>query len=231
MILARGGSKGIPRKNIIEFCGKPLIFWSIEQSLNSKYIKKTYISSDNNEILNLAKDLNVKTIKRPKKLAMDTSPSEEALLHTLDYIKKSNKEKIDMVVFLQPTSPLRTSKDIDNAIEYFITQKADSLFSAAIIEDFCIWKRGAYRLTSITYDYKNRGRRQDKPQLYLENGSIYIFKPEILEKYHNRLGGKIAIYIMDYWKSFEIDKPEDVGICEYFMTRQILNKQQNKFKK
>ncbi len=223
IIPARGNSKEIPKKNVIDFCGKPLIVWSIEQALGSRYIQEVYVSSDNREILEISKKSGAKAIKRPKKLAMDTSPSEEALLHAVNYIQKSTRKMIDIVVFLQASSPLRTSKDIDTAIELLISKRADCLFSAAILEDFCIWQRKKNNYRSMSFDYKNRGRRQDRPKLYLENGSIYIFKPKILEKYNNRFGGKMAISIMDYWKSYEIDKPEDVEVCEYFMQK-LLNK-------
>lgn len=231
LIPARGGSRGIPKKNIIEFCGKPLVSWSIQQALGSKCIKDSYISSDDKEILDLAKILDIKVIKRPKRFATDASPAEEALQHAIDYIQKSTKEKIDIVVFLQPTSPLRGSEDVDRAIEHFILQKADSLFSSVILEDFCVWemKNNAYK--SVTFDYKNRGRRQDRQPYYHENGSIYIFKPEILKKYKNRLGGKISMYIMENWQFYEIDKPEDIEICEYFMRKKILYQKQEIDKK
>lgn len=224
IIPARGGSKGIPKKNTLEFCGKPLIVWSIEQAKASQYIKNVYVSSDDKEILKISNESGAKTIERPEKLAMDYSTSEEALLHAIDHIQKLSKDKIDAVVFLQATSPIRTSEDIDNAMKLFISEKADSLLSAAEIEDFLMWEflQDGYR--SVTYDYKNRGRRQDRKPYYLEHGSIYIFKPEIIEKYNNRLGGKIVLYIMDYWKSHQIDKPEDLEICEYFMRKKILNK-------
>lgn len=226
VIPARGGSKGIPKKNILEFCGKPLVVWSIEQAKASQYIKNVYVSSDDKEILKISDESGAKSIKRPKKLAADFSTSEEALRHAIDHIQKSDKEKIEAVVFLQATSPIRTSEDIDNAMKLFISERADSLLSAAKIEDFLMWEllQDGYR--SVTYDYKNRGRRQDRKPYYLEHGSIYIFKPEIIEKYNNRLGGKIVIHIMDYWKSYQIDKPEDVEICEYFMRKKILNKKQ-----
>lgn len=224
IIPARGGSKGIPKKNIMEFCGKPLIVWSIEQAKASQYIKEVYVSSDDKEILKISEESGAKTIKRPKKMAADYSPSEGALQHAVDHIQKSYKEKIDTVVFLQATSPIRTSEEIDEAIELFLSKKADSLFSAVKIEDFLMWEPFQDGYRSITYDYKNRGRRQDRKPYYLEHGSIYIFKPETLKRYNNRLGGKIAIYIMDCWKSFQIDRPEDVEICEYFMRKKILNK-------
>lgn len=224
IIPARGGSKGISKKNIMEFCGKPLVVWSIEQAKASPYVKSVYVSSDDKDILKISNESGAKTIKRPKKLAADTSTSEEALQHAIEHIQKLSKEKIDAVIFLQATSPLRTSEDIDNAMKLFISEKADSLLSAAKIEDFLMWEllQDGYR--SITYDYKKRGRRQDRKPYYLEHGSIYIFKPEVLKKYNNRLGGKIVLYIMDYWKSYQIDRPEDIEICEYFMRKKILNK-------
>jgi len=225
IIPARGGSKGIPKKNIINFCEKPLLAWTIEQALRSRLIKDVYVSSDADNILNISKNCGAKIIKRPKVLALDNSSSEEALRHAITFIERSTGEKIDTVVFLQATSPLRTTKDIDSAIKFFISKKADSLFSAAILENFCVWKYCNNKLRSLTYDYQDRGRRQDRQPLYLENGSIYIFKPEVLNKYNNRLGGKIAIYTMDYWKSYEIDTVKDIEICEYFMRNKILKNQ------
>jgi N-acylneuraminate cytidylyltransferase len=222
IIPARGGSKGIPRKNILDFCGKPLIAWSIEQALESQYIDKVYVSTDDKKIAEISKKYGAEIIQRPSELSTDTASSEEALLHALSIIEKQTK--VDAVLFLQATSPIRESKDIDEAIETFQSQGADSLFSAAILEDFCIWKKENNILKSITFDYKNRGRRQDREPYYLENGSLYIFKPEILHKYKNRLGGKIIMYIMPYWKSFEIDTWEDIEICEYFMLTRIISK-------
>lgn len=219
IIPARGGSKEIPGKNLMSFCGKPLIAWSIEQAKASKYIGKVYVSSDDENILKVSGKSDAEIIKRPKKLATDISSSEQALLHAISYIKKFNKKTIDIIVFLQATSPLRTSEDIDNAIGLFISKKADSLFSAAALEDFCIWKKEDKKLMSLNYNYNNRGNRQNRQSLYLENGSIYIFKPAILEKFNNRFGGKIEMYLMDYRKSFEIDTVEDIDICEYFMQK------------
>jgi YrbI family 3-deoxy-D-manno-octulosonate 8-phosphate phosphatase len=224
IIPARGGSKGIPKKNILEFCGKPLIVWSIEQAKASQYIKNIYVSSDDKEILKISDGAGAKIINRPKRLSTDYSPSEEALQHAIDHIQSSEKEKINAVVFLQATSPIRTSEDIDKATELFVSKKADSLFSAIKIEDFLMWKALKNKYRSVTYDYKNRGRRQDRSPFYMEHGSIYIFKPTILEKYNNRLGSKIVVYLTDYWKSFQIDRPEDVEICEYFMRKKILKK-------
>ncbi len=220
----------MPRKNALPFCGKPLLAWTILQAKASKYVQDVYISSDNKEILRVAKKFGAKGIKRPSALATDIASSEAALIHALNRVEKESNRKIDLVVFLQATSPLRTAADVDMAIETLVAQRADSLFSAAILEDCCIWQKSAGKLKSITFDYRRRGRRQNRKPLYLENGSIYIFKPEILKKYNNRLGGRIGLYFMDYWKSFEIDKKEDVELCEYFM-RKMLNRETRTGKK
>ncbi len=222
IIPARGGSKVIPRKNLIDFCGKPLLVWSIQQARQSRSISSVFVSSDSDEILSVAQKAGAKAILRPKAIAGDKASSEDALLHALDEIEAGQRKKVDLMVFLQATSPLRTSGDIDGAIKALISQKADSLFSAAVLGDFCLWKKKGSKLESLTFDYRNRGRRQERDPLFLENGSIYVFKPSVLRKSRNRLGGKIAAYVMPFWQSYEIDEMPDVELCGYFMKKKIL---------
>lgn len=222
VIPVRGGSKGIPKKNIINIGGKPLVAWSIEQAQASKYIQNNvYVSSDCDEILEVSKSYNANIIERPKELAEDFSSSEDALIHAVNEVKK-NLNSIDIVVFLQATSPLRETFDIDNAIDIFMEDNLDSLFSANIYEGGYLWKKENELLKSFNYDYHNRSRRQDKDIEYVENGSIYIFKPKVLLEEKNRLGGKIGIYKMDEWKIFEIDEPFDVDLIEFIMKKKVL---------
>ena len=228
IIPARGGSKAIPKKNIMDFCGKPLIAWSIEHAMSSKYIDEVYVSTDDNEISNISKRYGAKVIKRPEEISGDLSPSEEALKHVLSEIKKVSHEEIDYVVFLQATSPLREVNDIDSAINKIKSDNSDSLFSAYDIGDFFIWKKINGKLESINHDYNNRKMKQQLEKEYRENGSIYVFKPDILFKYNNRLGGKISIYEMDVWKSSQIDYYEDVPLTEFYMKNKILKKEYNK---
>ena len=129
-------------------------------------------------------------------------------------VQKKSTQPINYVVFLQATSPLRETKDIDKAIEKIISEKADSLFSGAAIGDFLIWRKTGEKLESVNYDYINRKRRQDCSEQFVENGSIYIFTPEILFQHNNRLGGKIVISEMEVWKSFEVDTQDDLDFCE-----------------
>jgi CMP-N,N'-diacetyllegionaminic acid synthase len=222
IIPARGGSKGILNKNIIDFCGKPLIAWTIEQCLYSKYISDVWVTSDSQEILNIAEKYGAKTIKRPDSISGDLASSEAAWMHAIEIIQRDSK--IDLVFAPQVTSPLREIQDIDNAIELFQREKYDSMFSSSIVEDLFFWKKDKeHKLQSVNYDYLNRQRRQDIQEKIIENGSFYIFKSEIIKKYNNRLGGKIGHSQMEFWKVFEIDNLEDVRICSTLM-RQLLIK-------
>ncbi len=186
-------------------------------------VDAVFVSTDDGEIAEVAQRYGAEVIARPAELATDVSPSEDVLLHAIDFIERDKSLRIDIVIFLQATSPVREKDDIDNAIRRFLLEKADSLFSCTRIEDHFIWeeRRGDY--ISVNYDYRRRRRRQDiKPQ-YVENGSIYVFKPELIRRQHNRLGGKITIYEMPFWKSFQIDDWDDIGICEYYLKTRILS--------
>jgi CMP-N,N'-diacetyllegionaminic acid synthase len=217
IIPARGGSKGIPKKNIINFASKSLIGHSIIQALNSDYITDVIVSSDCDEILKTSQLYGAKTIKRPDNLSTDTSTSESALLHTIETLN----DEYDYVVFLQATSPLRTTEDIDNCIRTLINGEFDSVFSASILEDMLIWKSDGEKLKSINYDYKNRKRRQDSEKQYVENGSIYVFKKDGFINTNNRLFGKIGLSLMESWKMFEIDSFEDLELCEIIFKNKL----------
>ncbi len=215
IIPARAGSKGIVNKNIINFCGKPLIAWSIEQAQEAKCVREVYVSTDGEQIAAVAEKAGAKIIWRPKEIANDFASSEMALIHALDSIE--NEMQVSTVIFLQATSPIRKIDDIDRAMAVFENENCDSLFSMSVLEDYCLWKKSNGQLDSWSYDYKKRGRRQERERIYLENGSIYIFKPEVLRVNNNRLGGKIGMYAMPFSQSYEIDNIEDISRCEYFM--------------
>ena len=224
IIPARGGSKAIPKKNIMDFCGKPLIAWSIEQALGCSLIDGVYVSTDDAEIARTSEEYGADIIIRPAEFATDTSSSEDAILDAIDQIEKESGREIDIVVFLQATSPLRECSDIYDALRKFIDEKADSLFSAAVLDDFLIWGNKDGKLVSINYDYTNRGLRQGREKQYVENGSIYVFRPEILRKEKNRLGGNIIVHEMEFWKTHEIDTHEDIDICQYYMDKTLLGR-------
>lgn len=224
IILARGDSKGIPRKNIIDFCGKPLIVWTIEQLQQVKGIDSIWVSSDSEEILSISRSCGVETILRPADISSDVATSESGWLHALEIIENKTGH-VDIIIAPQVTSPLREPKDIERGLCDFQNQKCDSMFSCSIAEDLYFWEKmldGTLR--SVNYDYKNRCRRQDISKQYIENGSFYIFRPDVLRQYNNRLGGKIGMTQMEFWKMFQIDEPWDIKLCQVIMRGYGLNK-------
>jgi CMP-N,N'-diacetyllegionaminic acid synthase len=225
IVLARGGSKGIPSKNIVDFCGKPLLAWTINQCNNSTLVDEVWVSSDSEEILKIAESFNCKTLMRPEEYSTDIASSEEAWKHALDFIE-DNFYEVDLVVAPQVTSPLRQSSDIDRAIEAFYNGNFDSMFSACVAGDLFFWKENAEgMLEANNYDYKNRQRRQDIEPIYIENGSFYLFSPNSLNRYKNRFGNKIGKYVMESWKMFEIDNYDDLKVCSALMKEFLLEKE------
>lgn len=213
VIPARGGSKGVPRKNIKLLRGVPVIAYSIESARNSPSIERVIVSTDDAKIGEISRSYGAEVIWRPDEISGDTASSEAALLHALDYLRDTEAYNPDLVVFLQATSPLRQYEDIQNAIDKLVKEKADSLFSACSTHGF-IWRKQGSELSSLTYDYFKRPRRQDIGEDLIENGSIYIFKPWVLREFNNRLGGVIGVYKMSPLDSFQIDAEEDFILIE-----------------
>jgi len=139
IIPARGGSKGVPNKNIMNFCGKPLIAWTIEHCSQSKYIDEVWVSSDSKEILDISEKYGAKIIQRPSNISDDLASSESAWIHAVEFIEGNNK--IDLVFAPQVTSPLREVQDIDNAFELFQDGEYDSMFASSIVEGCFFWQK------------------------------------------------------------------------------------------
>lgn len=206
IIPARGGSKGIPRKNILRLGGKPLIAWSIGHAKLAAAVERVIVSTDDDDIAGVAKDCAAEVIFRPPDMARDDSPSEEALRHAL----KQLDEQPELVVFLQPTSPIRQADDVDRAILTLEAAKADSVFSCRLIEGYT-WRLDGH----VAPNYLQRKPRQKwHNQVLEENGSIYVFKPWVLANGGERLGGIIAPYYMHPLDSFQLDEPDDIPLFE-----------------
>ena len=218
VIPARGGSKGLPRKNVRPLLGEPLIAHTITQSLHSEYVSRTLVSTDDDEIASISVQCGAEVIERPPSISGDNASSEQALLHVLDELQRRESFSPDLVVFLQCTSPIRRDYDIDRAIETLADSGSDSLLSVCRFHRF-IWRAEDGVPVSQNYDYQNRQLRQNLSPEFMENGSIYVFKPWVLRKLDNRLGGKIHLYEMDYFSSFEIDTLEDFILCEAILQR------------
>lgn len=213
VIPARGGSKGIPRKNVLPVGGLPLIAHSILHARRSRLVDLVVVSTDDPEIAEVARTFGAEVVDRPAELAVDTAPSEPTLAHALEHVRRHHGP-VDLVVFLQPTSPLRGPGDIDGAIGHLRAEGADSCFSACPVHGF-VWRHGTDALRPLTYDHERRPRRQDLGgDDWQENGSIYVFAPWVLDDLGNRLGGRVALWPMHPLDSFQVDEPGDLELID-----------------
>ncbi len=217
IVPARGGSKGIPYKNIALLAGKPLLAHTLEQARSSSVITRLITSTDDHDIAQVAQQYGAEIIWRPVDISGDTASSESALLHVLDFLRETENYVPELIVFLQCTSPLRRPNDIQNAVQMLLNANADSLLSLAPFNHF-LWHRPDDQIKSLNFDYLNRPRHQELTPLYMENGSIYVFKPWVLRETGNRLGGKIVYYEMEPLTAVDIDTPDDLALCEAIMT-------------
>jgi len=216
IIPARGGSKRLPRKNVLDLAGKPLIAWTIEAAMKSQYIDKVVVSSDDDEILDIAEQYGSDTIERPEDLASDTATSFDAIKHTIE-----NIASYDYVILLQPTSPLRTEEHIDKAIELLEIKNADAIVSVCEMEHSPLWSNTLSSDGSmhgfIKEEVKNK-RSQDLETYYRLNGAVYICKTtKLLEEKSFFIVDNIYAYEMDRESSVDIDEAMDFKLAKLLM--------------
>ena len=222
IIPARGGSKGLPGKNIKELCGKPLIAWSIESGLKSKYLDEVIVTTDSKDIADIAKQYGASVpFLRPDVLANDTATSFDAIKHTIEFYKNEMKKEFDYIVLLEPTSPLREARDIDIAIEQLFNSNADSIVGICKTEDqnpaFLVFKNEKDFISGYENHDMKVLRRQDIKDVYFFEGTIYISKTDVLLNkktfYHENTIG----YVVPKYKSLEIDDIDDFIMVEAIM--------------
>lgn len=210
VIPARGGSKGIPRKNLRELAGKPLLAWTIEHVLATDGLE-CFVSTEDAEIAEVARLYGARVIERPFELAADETPSEPVVEHAIDVISRE-AGRPDRVMFLQATSPIRMPDTLSRALDQFDQQQVDSLVGV-VPEPIFLWQK--YPAVRALYPYDNRPRRQDMTpeQLrYRETGSLYLTRTSVYERDHNRLGGAIGLFVMDPREGVDIDSEEDFAL-------------------
>ncbi len=223
IIPARGGSKGLPGKNIKPLNGKPLVAYSIEAANKSKFINKLVLSTDSNEISQVCSHYDIEIpFMRPAELATDDADATDAYRYTIDRLQKETGYNPDIVVILQPTSPLRTAQDIDNAIEIFLKNNANAVIGV------CETDVHPNRIKIIQDDgtirpRSNRkgvfGNRQDNDKVYLHNGNMFVFKPSVLFDESGEYPDKTYPYIMPVEHSTDIDTQHDFDITEFLMRK------------
>ena len=209
LIPLRGGSKSIPQKNIKEIAGKPLCVWVIEAAVNAELINDVYVSTDSIDIKATVEKLNlgVIVINRPPELATNEASTESVIKHFMTHVS------FDKLVTIQATSPLLTNKDLDRALEFFESDKLDSMVSTVRTKRFFWTEEGV----PLNYDPIKRPRRQDFSGVMIENGAFYVTERRILETFGCRLGGRIGVFEMPEQTSVEIDEPSDWEIVKQLL--------------
>ena len=214
IIPARGGSKGVPRKNVRLLAGKPLLAYTAESALASDLLTKTIVSTDDPEIAEVGRTAGIEApFMRPSELAMDETPTFPVVLHALIAMESAG-EKFDAVCLLQPTNPLRTSQDIDACIRLLETSGADSVISMLSVPDsynpkWVYWRTAEGKMELTTGDSEPVARRQDLPKAFHRDGSVYVTRRNVLFEYGNLYGDDVRGYKMDEARSINIDTQED----------------------
>lgn len=218
IIPARGGSKGVPRKNLKPLGGKPLIVWTIEQVAATDGLRP-YVSTEDAEIAAVSRAAGATVIARPAELAQDTTASEPVIEHAIATITAWSGRP-DQVMFLQATSPFRLPGTLARALREFTDTGVDSMVGVVPTEIF-VWQKDPE--TIAHYPYRQRPRRQDlaPDQLrYRETGSLYLTRTQVYERDHNRLGGRIGLLVMDPSESLDIDTIADFERAEQALRAQ-----------
>lgn len=222
IITARGGSKGIPRKNIAPLCGKPLIAYTIEAAKGSKLLDRCIVSTDDTEIADIAKKLGADVpFLRPENLATDKSLALDVLAHAIKTLAEQG-ERYDYVLMLQPTSPLRTPEDIDACIRLATEKNADSVFSLKFLPDFAVQKIKTLKdgkIVSLFEEEKGQSApRQKGPDAYKRNCAVYLTKTDLILK-GDQFGTASYGYVMPEERSLDINHPVDMDLAEFWMKR------------
>ncbi|MDP2939780.1 MAG: acylneuraminate cytidylyltransferase family protein [Candidatus Omnitrophota bacterium] len=222
IIPARGGSKGLPQKNILPLVNKPLIAWTIKQALKSKYLDRVIVSTDSLEIARISKKYSAEIpFLRPSGLASDKAKMTDVVLHVIDWLKKRGKI-YDLIMLLQPTSPLRSSEDIDKSIKLLFKKKARAIVSVCVSEHHPYWNTILLRNGKIKGFLKPEfidKNRQQLPIFYRLNGAIYLAYTSYLKSYKSFLGSSTYAYIMSPERSVDIDSTFDFKFAEFLLSR------------
>ncbi len=225
IVLARGGSKGVPRKNIMPIGGKPMLAYTIEEGLKSSHISSLVLSTDDEEIAEVGRAYGAQVpFTRPPELSSDTATSKACLIHAVDFMEKQEGIVYDYIIELMVTNPLKTVVDIDAVMEKIISTKADSVIGVMKLEDhhpIRIKKIVDDKIVDFCLPEPNGARRQDlKPDAYIRNGSIYAMTRDELMVNNRRYGAENSRpYIFPPERSVNVDSMADALMAEYWVTK------------
>lgn len=226
IIPARGGSKGIKKKNLYKLINKPLIEYTINEAIKSKLITDLIVSSDSHEILKISESLGLKTpFIRPKYLSQDNTQSFPVIEHALKNMQKKNGINYDYIIMLQPTTPLRKSYDIDRSLRKLIKSELDSIVSVVNVGAnhpfrMKLIKKNQKLVNFIEKGFEDMRPRQNLPPVYIRNGAIYATKTKLLLKNRSIVASSCLAYIMPKYRSVNIDVAEDILLAEYFINNE-----------
>ncbi len=215
VIPARGGSKGIPRKNLRALANKPLVYYSIQVSLASKYNPDVYVSSDDDEILSISKQVGAKTIKRDLQIAKDTTTLDPVIYDAYKQAKKLENKQYNLIITLQPTSPLLKTSSLDEAINILISRNEIETVIAAADDTHLTWKKEDEKFLP---NYKARVNRQYLTPVFKETGAFLITRSSVISE-GNRIGKNVELYLLGNGEKIDIDTYEDWNLCEYYLKR------------
>lgn len=224
IIPARSGSKGIPDKNIRNLAGKPLIAHTIESAINSKLISRLIVSTDAENIAEISRKYGAEApFLRPIELAQDDIPTLPVLQHAIRFLEKKQGYKPDIIVSLQPTSPLRKTQHIDKAIKKLIETDADSIVSLCEVEHSPYWMKriNGDRVFDFVEGSEKYARRQDLPKVYRVNGAVYVTRYNVLMNQNRILGNDTRAIIMDKEDSIDIDDELDFKLAELILAQRM----------
>ena len=218
IIPARGGSKGIPRKNLRNLAGKPLITYAVNNALSSSFSPDVYVSSEDAEIISIAHKLGAKTILRDERDSLDSTTLDPVIFNSLKNIEGMEEKEYDIVVTLQPTSPLLKTKTIDSAIHQLINNSSADTLISAVDDTHLTWSKINNKYKP---NYKARLNRQELPNVFKETGGFLITRAECITS-NSRIGPNVELVSVSEKESIDIDTFADWGLCEYYLRRKKL---------
>ena len=219
IIPARGGSKGIPHKNLQRLAGKPLVAHTIEQARAAQTIGRVIVSTDDAEIGAIAQAYGAEVVWRPAAISGDTASSEAALLHVLETLQQTAETQPELLVFLQCTSPLTLAADIDGSVQALLTENADTALAVTPFHYF-LWQPAEHGdAVGVNHDKRVRLLRQQRSPQYLETGAIYVMRTAGFLATKHRFFGKTALYVMPAERCLEIDELSDLQMAAWLMEK------------
>ena len=221
VIPALGRSERIPDKITLDFCGKPLVSWTIKQAKESNIITRVYIITDDEQVQRISDQYGAICLQPPEDLVARNTPAKQIIPHVLEEIEKAGEKNPDIIVFLRPDHPLRSPRYIDEAVSHLLKTSSDFLISVTVLGDFNAWRREGTGFKCLTAE--NRGQ-----EIYLENGSLYVFRSASLWRSENSGAEKIAFWAMPLWQSQAMETEEDLEVYGYYFSRKLLPQWQEK---